>query len=149
MIPILLVNSDMTLGKKIKQAREALGLNQTELARKMGTYQQRVGHWETGHTRLDPDELKEIAKALDKSPGWLLGEEENLNEDSELKRELFKLKEEAIKRGGASVIRTLRKILSSFDELQHIDSLKEGQRAISKKLIHHQKIQPIKKRKRA
>lgn len=113
MIPTSLVIYSMTatLGGRLKQVRKELDLSQSEMAAKLGTYQQRYAHWETGHTRPDPDELKNIADVLNITADWLIGRDAAAKPyPTELDREIFLLREEA-KQYGPDSVKRLRKML--------------------------------------
>jgi transcriptional regulator with XRE-family HTH domain len=60
----------MTLGERLKQSREALGLSQAELARKAGMTQGSIGNLETG-TRKSAKNILVIAQALGVDAMWL------------------------------------------------------------------------------
>ena len=62
----------MTIGNRIKQARQKTGLSQSDLADKMFVTQQAVQKWENDKTVPQMDKLKEIAAALNTSPEMLL-----------------------------------------------------------------------------
>lgn len=63
----------MTIGDRIRQAREALGLTQPALARRVGVTKSAVNQWEHGQTkRLEGENLLRCARALGVSPDWLL-----------------------------------------------------------------------------
>ncbi|MBO0952929.1 XRE family transcriptional regulator [Fibrella forsythiae] len=53
------------LAQKIKELRKSNGLNQTQLAKKLGITPQSVSEWESGRTRPDISKLLELAHALD------------------------------------------------------------------------------------
>jgi phage repressor protein C with HTH and peptisase S24 domain len=59
-----------SLGERIRQCREALGISQGELAKRVGIKQQSIGDLESGKTR-GTKHLLGIAKALGQSPDWL------------------------------------------------------------------------------
>lgn len=64
----------MTLGEKIRQQREAKGMTQLELAQKIGyTTTGAVSLIESGKRDISIDKVREIAKALDVTPHWLMG----------------------------------------------------------------------------
>jgi SOS-response transcriptional repressor LexA len=64
-------NSKMSTGDRIKQAREAAGYTQKELAKLLGVEQQSVQQWESGDTR-HPKKINEIAGILGVSVEYLL-----------------------------------------------------------------------------
>lgn len=64
----------MTLGEKIRQQREAKGMTQLELAQKIGyTTTGAISLIESGKRDISIDKVREIAKALDVTPHWLMG----------------------------------------------------------------------------
>lgn len=68
-----------TTGSRIKEAREAMGLTQKELADKVGLKHSAIHKYEVGLvTNLKRETIAQLAKALDVSPCYLLcmGDEE-------------------------------------------------------------------------
>ncbi len=53
------------LGRRLKQVREAAGLNQAELARRITWSQAVLSRVESGERELSPDELKTVMEAID------------------------------------------------------------------------------------
>lgn len=69
----------MTIGSRIKQRRLELGLSQDELAKKCG-YKSRSSVNKIELSRDVPlSKVELFARALDVTPGFLMGWEENLN----------------------------------------------------------------------
>lgn len=68
---------DNLTGKRIREKRIELGLSQDELAKKLNVNRTTVAKWESGDNNLKQSKVVSIAKALDCSPTWLIG----LNED--------------------------------------------------------------------
>jgi transcriptional regulator with XRE-family HTH domain len=67
----------MSVGKRIKQRREEIGMTQAELAKKVGTTYQAISKYENDIIGTIPTKkLKIIAEALDCSPVYLLGMEQ-------------------------------------------------------------------------
>ena len=56
----------------LKAWREYRGLSQAELADKIGTSHQVIGYLERGRTQLSAKWLRQLAPALDTTPGMLL-----------------------------------------------------------------------------
>lgn len=70
----------MTIGKKIKDLRTRLNLSVDELAAKLGKNRATVYRYESGDIENLPlDVLKPLSEALDTTPGFLMGWEENRN----------------------------------------------------------------------
>lgn len=65
----------MKTTNKIKEVRELRGMNQTELARRIGTTASTISRLEDGKRRLSEMYLTPIAKALGVTPGELIGGE--------------------------------------------------------------------------
>lgn len=76
----------MDIGQRIKLRREELGIGQRELAEKLGyKNNSTLSGIESGKVDLTQSRITAIAKALDVTPGWLMGwEEEKPAETSEL-----------------------------------------------------------------
>ena len=55
----------MTLGQRIRERREALGLSQEQVAEKMGVSRQAVGKWESDDARPSTDNLLRLAALLE------------------------------------------------------------------------------------
>jgi transcriptional regulator with XRE-family HTH domain len=68
-------NKDNVIAKRIKEIRTLRGLNQTELAKKLGIKSSMVSHYETGRYIPSVENLKKIAEILDISIDHLLFEE--------------------------------------------------------------------------
>lgn len=106
-----MVHFDVKLTEKLKLARSALKLSQAEVAKRVGTYQQRYQHWESGHTRPDPDELSQLSKALGVTTDWLLGSDEKEKPyPKDFDKEMFLLKED-LKKYGPESVKRIRKML--------------------------------------
>ena len=58
---------------RIRELREARGINQSELAQILGVRQNTLSTWETGRYEPDGEMLKKIAAALNVSVDYLLG----------------------------------------------------------------------------
>lgn len=64
----------MTIGKRIKQRREALGIGQTQLAEQIGSSKQNLYKYENGIiTNIPSEKIEAIAKALYTTPAYLMG----------------------------------------------------------------------------
>jgi SOS-response transcriptional repressor LexA len=70
-------NRAMTLGDRIKEAREAAGYEQDELAVLLNISQQSISQWETGETKR-PKKLNELAGILGVSVEYLLNGQEDI-----------------------------------------------------------------------
>lgn len=67
-----------SIGRKIKEKREALKMTQEELGKICGTTKQSIFKYETGIvTNIPMDRLCKIADALGTTPAWLMGWTDN------------------------------------------------------------------------
>lgn len=67
----------MTFAKNLKVRREALGMNKTSLAEKVGVTDVSIGYWEKGSVHnVGHLNLLNLAWALNTSVGALIGEKE-------------------------------------------------------------------------
>lgn len=71
-----------TFGKKLRECREAKGLSQKELAKLLNTSYSVIGKYERDEMLPSIEAAKKIAKLIDTTIGYLLGETE---QDSVLK----------------------------------------------------------------
>jgi transcriptional regulator with XRE-family HTH domain len=65
--------SDITFGERLKLARKAAGLGQTDLADRIGKTQSSISQWERGESSLSLDVLVLLSTALGVTTDWLLG----------------------------------------------------------------------------
>lgn len=63
---------DLTIGRKIKDARMERGWLQADLAEKIGITNQQVSHYETASHRLSASRLVTIGKVLGYPPEWFM-----------------------------------------------------------------------------
>jgi len=64
----------MTIGERIRRARENCGISQTALAEKIGVYKQTLYKYEKGIiTNIPSDKIALIADACDCTPAYLMG----------------------------------------------------------------------------
>jgi transcriptional regulator with XRE-family HTH domain len=61
-----------TMVDRLREAREAAGLTQDEVADELGRLQSFVSKVETGDRRIDPIELCRFAELYEKSVTWFL-----------------------------------------------------------------------------
>lgn len=75
----------MNMGEKIKQLREEKGLTLEELGDMVGVGKSTVRKWETGMiANMKRDKILKVSKALDISPGYLMGWEKPSVDDAEI-----------------------------------------------------------------
>ena len=72
----------MNVGQKIKEARKAKGMTQTELGEKVGVQKSAVSKWERGETQnIKRSVLKKLSHYLDIPPVELIEETTNRTDD--------------------------------------------------------------------
>ena len=79
----------MNYGEIIRIRRNALGMNQAELAAKIGVSRNTVAGWETGHSRPDLDTLPALCSALRISLSRFFGRESKRTEEERHLLELY------------------------------------------------------------
>ncbi|MDO1560099.1 helix-turn-helix domain-containing protein [Brevundimonas sp. 2R-24] len=67
---------DAAVGVRIRMRRTTMGLTQTQLGRALDLSMQQIQKYERGATRVSGRTLLRIAKELDCTVAWLVGEEE-------------------------------------------------------------------------
>ncbi len=78
-----------SFGKKLRDARDAKGFSQAELAKQIGSYHSIIGKYERDEVKPTIDVVKKMAGVLSTTAGYLLGETEDrelLKDPSMLKR---------------------------------------------------------------
>ena len=84
------------LAARIRQARRAAGLSQSQVAHLLGLQRPSVTEMESGNRRVSSDELVHLAQLFEVSPEWLLGSgddgDEHVAKAQLAARELAKLK---------------------------------------------------------
>lgn len=91
------------IAKRLRNAREAAGVSQGQVARLLGMHRPTISEIEAGNRRVSAEELKTFADTYDVTVSWLLGEsaEQLETDDPRLQlaaRELSKLKSEDLDR---------------------------------------------------
>lgn len=73
----------MTVGDRIREKREALGISQTELADKIGISKQNLYKYEKNIvTNIPSNKIEEIAHVLNVSESFLMGWDKNLSREN-------------------------------------------------------------------
>jgi ribosome-binding protein aMBF1 (putative translation factor) len=70
-VPCFYMNTDSTLGQRIREARDGAGLSQRQLADKIGATVRSVSWWENGDRMPDLVFFAKIAEATGVSIDWL------------------------------------------------------------------------------
>ena len=116
----------MDIGDRIKRRREALGMSQSELARKVGyTSRSTINKIEKDGRGISQDKIAAIAKALKTSPSYLMGWTEDVfvgengravlvSEMSSIEEEIF----EKVQRMRPDYQRMLMGMIDSLLEMQ-------------------------------
>lgn len=68
-----------SFGKKLREAREAKGFSQAELARQISSHHSIIGKYERDEVKPTVDVIKKLAEVLDTTISYLMGETENQN----------------------------------------------------------------------
>jgi|SRR5690554_185175 len=69
----------ISFGKKLRERREAKGYSQSKLASEAGLHHSIIGRYERDEAKPTIDIVRNMAKALDTTVGYLLGETEDDN----------------------------------------------------------------------
>ena len=86
-------------GERLKNVLQDNDISQLKLAQELGYTQQAVNRWSNNITEPDNKTIVAIAKYLNISTDYLLGNDNDLNENEEELRELDALKQLLIKNG--------------------------------------------------
>lgn len=90
----------MSVGSRIKERREQLHMTQTELAKRIGVTKGAIGNYESDISKPRENILVKLFDVLKVDPNYLYQDSfpkeksPPLNEDGELKNELFKIVEQ-------------------------------------------------------
>ena len=71
---------DVAIGARMRLRRKSLGISQGVLSERVGVSFQQIQKYERGANRVSGSMLVSIARALDTTVGWLVGEEGGLSE---------------------------------------------------------------------
>ena len=97
----------MTIGERIYYKRTELGMTMEELGQKTGVQKSAVNKWEKGYVEnIKSGTIAKIATALDVSPLWLLGLEEEQQKQDEEEGRLLSLFRSMNDRGRAYLLQT-------------------------------------------
>ena len=112
-----------TFGKKLRERREAKGLSQKELAKLLNTSYSVIGKYERDEMQPSIEAAKKIAKLIDTTVGYLLGEtdEENILKDPEMLKRLNEIEKMDIEDRG-SILKVLDGFIKSV-KLKNIAAL--------------------------
>lgn len=73
---IKLLNEEyQAIGEKIRKAREAIGISQEELGKRLGFSGVAISHYEKGRSKIAIDDLRRIAEITGKPMAYFLGED--------------------------------------------------------------------------
>ena len=97
-----LAKDRVRIGERLRAAREAAGLTQGQIAKKLGIHRPSISEVEAGRRRVSAEELAQMANAYGVQVGWITGEEnENQPENDKIvlaARQLSKLKQQDLDR---------------------------------------------------
>lgn len=86
------------IAKRIQHRRRELNLTQEELAAIMGVDTKNVSRYENGENKPSAERLADLANALNTTPNWLLGfNDDDLQSDERLMLDLYRSKDNAHK----------------------------------------------------
>lgn len=68
-----------TFSKKLRECRDAKSFSQSKLAKEVGLHHSIIGRYERDEAKPTIDVLSKLAKALNTTVGYLLGENEDAN----------------------------------------------------------------------
>ena len=68
-------DKDEFIGRRMRQAREEMGLTQEDLARQLNITGASLSRWEAGKHSIHGSDLIKLSHLLGKPPEWFLGEE--------------------------------------------------------------------------
>jgi len=95
------------IGERLRQAREAAGLSQAQVANLMNLHRPTITEIENESRKVSAGELKQFAEMYHVSVGWLMGETSKANDKIKLAaRKLHGLKERDLE--------TVMRIIDSF-----------------------------------
>lgn len=107
----------MNTGQRIAQRRKQLDMTQEELAFAIGTHQKQISRYENGVNDPTGDKLVIIARALNTTTDWLLGETEypekpayivgDLDTEEKLVIQMLRSKDDEMKKKIIDAIKTL------------------------------------------
>ncbi|MUV39435.1 hypothetical protein JNUCC1_03313 [Lentibacillus sp. JNUCC-1] len=113
----------MDVGKRIRDLRDNRGMEQRELAEKIGVSQSKMNKIETGfQKRIEPEILVDLSKTLDATVDYIVGNSHHPHLTEEESFEAFIKDPELIRwykempKSGEENIRKLRKIWEAFKD---------------------------------
>ncbi|MEX0803153.1 MAG: helix-turn-helix transcriptional regulator [Candidatus Binatia bacterium] len=90
------------IGERLRAAREAAGLTQGQIAKKLGIHRPSISEIEAGRRRVSAEELAEMASAYGIQVGWITGNEAETSPENDkivlAARQLSKLKQQDLDR---------------------------------------------------
>lgn len=108
----------MTIGKRIKDVRTAIGLNQTEFGLKIGLKQAAIGLYENNQRNISDRTISDICREFNINEEWLrTGEGEMFNEILE-EDEMAKYVESLLyDTGSNSVYNLIKSVMRTYNKL--------------------------------
>ena len=88
------------IGERVRQRRKEIGWTQKELAQRAGTSYKYIGHVETGVKFPSLEMLILLARELDVSLDWLIGEEDDDNPEEAFVKEVTEFIRKDMKKYG-------------------------------------------------
>ena len=110
----------MTIGQRIKERRKELGMSADELGVRLGVNRSTVFRYENGFIEKIPiDILKPIAEALQTTPQYLMGWEEEQNKSKDKSGNLSLLKKQLIERISQMTDNDVEKLIKMLDIIEN------------------------------
>lgn len=107
----------MDTGRRIAQRRKELGMTQEDLAHAINSHQKQISRYENGQNDPTGEKLVIIARVLNTTTDWLLGETDrpekpayitsDLDTDEKLVIQMLRSKDDVMKKKIIDAIRTL------------------------------------------
>lgn len=112
----------------LRQAREAAGITQTELAIRAGTSSAQIARWENGKRKLTREWAERLSPFLDVAPVWLVfGGESPTSEDDENETPAARLRDARIK-SGLTQAELAQRLQTTQSQVQRLET---GQRTLT------------------
>lgn len=96
-------NQRLSIGERLRTAREAAGLSQGQVAKLMGLHRPTISEIEAGRRRVSADELTQLAEIYGVGTDWILSERDTDTDPNDDKillaaRQLSKMKDDDLDR---------------------------------------------------
>lgn len=113
-----------TIGERIREKRQNLGYTLEKLANEIGVTPSTILKYENGSINIPSDKIEKLSVALKTTPAYLMGWEENSNEEETVKGESprFRWVARNAKKMTEAELERLQKIMeAAFDNIEDFD----------------------------